>query len=125
MRSSFLVIGCIFAALTVAIGAFGAHALKEILLENGKTETFKTGVLYQMFHSIALLVTGLLYPEAQKNSLLNGAGYLFVSGILLFSGSLYILSISGITILGAVTPFGGLCFIAGWMILIYHLLKSN
>ncbi len=125
MRKKFLIIGCIFATLTVAIGAFGAHALKDILIETGKTETFKIGVLYQMFHSIAILVVGLLFQKDQKNSLLKGAGYLFIAGIFLFSGSLYILSITDILILGAITPFGGVCFIVGWITMIFHLVKID
>ncbi len=108
--------GIIFALLTVAIGAFGAHGLSELLNENGRLETFKTGVLYQLFHSLAILVAGILYDKYDSKKI-GRAAILFSLGIIVFSGSLYALSITNIGIFGAITPIGGLLFIIGWVYL--------
>ncbi|WP_192350606.1 DUF423 domain-containing protein [Algoriphagus sp. Y33] len=100
--------------LAVGIGAFGAHGLKEILAETGRAETFETGVKYHFYHSLAIFLIGILAlikPEWKK---LNTAAILMVVGILIFSGSLYALSLTGISWLGAITPLGGVAFIAGW-----------
>ena len=115
-------IGIISSLLTVVIGAFGADGLKNILLENKTSEIFQTAVRYQMFHSIALIFSGILLNLGLVDSKLPI--YLFLSGILIFSGSLYILSISGIKWLGAITPIGGVLFILGWGLLFISL-KSN
>jgi uncharacterized membrane protein YgdD (TMEM256/DUF423 family) len=117
-----LITGAIFAALSVMIGAFGAHSLAEILQKNQRLDTFDTAVKYQMFHSIGILITGLLIHKFNIN-ILNWSVYLFIAGILIFSGSLYILSITNIKWLGAITPIGGLAFIAGWIIMIFGILK--
>ncbi|WP_167629283.1 DUF423 domain-containing protein [Listeria valentina] len=110
-----LITGGIFAMLCVAIGAFGAHALKDIL--GTSASTFETGVQYQMFHSIGILVCGLLLMK-ENSRLYTAAAVLFSIGIILFSGSLYTLSITKISILGMITPFGGVAFLAGWLCLI-------
>jgi len=113
---NFLVVGGILGLLVVAIGAFGAHGLKDILDEYGKT-IFDKAVLYQILHTIAILIIGILnkmYPELS----LSLAAWCFLLGIIIFSGSLYILSISGMKWLGAITPIGGLFFILGWLIFI-------
>ncbi|MFT6882824.1 MAG: uncharacterized membrane protein YgdD (TMEM256/DUF423 family) [Marinoscillum sp.] len=123
MDNKLLTIGAISAGFTVIFGAFGSHALSNILTENGYTEVFKTGVLYQMFHSLGILITGILSTK-HKKSLTSWSGYLFLSGIILFSGSLYVLSLSGLKFLGAITPLGGICFIAGWILLTIHFIKS-
>ncbi|WP_430534574.1 DUF423 domain-containing protein [Listeria rocourtiae] len=115
-----LIIGAIFAGLAVGIGAFGAHALKEIL--GSYHTTFETGVQYQMFHATAILIVGLLLSKI-NSGLLRTAGYLFGTGIILFSGSLYVLSITKITVLGAVTPLGGVAFITGWICFIIAVAK--
>jgi uncharacterized membrane protein YgdD (TMEM256/DUF423 family) len=97
----------------VALGAFGAHALKN-RLDARQLEAFETGVRYQLVHALALLAAGAgraLWPGSALPQL---AGWLFVAGMLLFSGSLYLLALSGKRRFGAVTPFGGLAFIAGW-----------
>jgi uncharacterized membrane protein YgdD (TMEM256/DUF423 family) len=109
--------GVILAGSGVAIGAFGAHGLREILLQHQRADTFELAVRYQFYHAFGLLVTGLLmntYPS--KN--LRYAALLFVVGVLIFSGSLYVLSLTGKTQLGAITPLGGVCFIAGWTFLL-------
>jgi uncharacterized membrane protein YgdD (TMEM256/DUF423 family) len=115
-RATFIT-GGLLAALAVAIGAFGAHGLKNILVENNRTETFELAVKYQFYHSLALLVTALTMVHFGEKRL-SYASLLFVCGILLFSGSLFILSLTGVTRLGAVTPLGGVAFIAGWIMFI-------
>ena len=106
----------IFAGFAVAIGAFGAHGLRPLLEENARTETFELAVRYQFYHSFALLFCGvLMYHFPSRN--LSRASVCFSAGILIFSGSLYALSLSGIRFLGAITPIGGLFLIAGWLIL--------
>ena len=99
---------CFFA---VALGAFGAHALKETLMANAMTEVWNKAVLYHFVHALALLVLAAL-PAASR-----AAAGLFVAGIVLFSGSLYLLALTNIKWLGAITPLGGLCFLTGWVCL--------
>ena len=113
----FLLLGSISAFLFVAIGAFGAHALKAKLEAGGYVETFNTGVQYHMIHSIAIIGVALLTQHLNSTGLLYGAGWAFVIGIIIFSGSLYALSITGMSILGAITPIGGLAFLTGWVLL--------
>jgi uncharacterized membrane protein YgdD (TMEM256/DUF423 family) len=96
----------------VALGAFGAHALKRTLEANDTTEVWKTAVLYHFIHALALLVLAAL-PTVSRT-----AASLFVAGIVLFSGSLYLLALTNVKLLGAITPLGGLCFLAGWVCLI-------
>ncbi|HET9487894.1 MAG TPA: DUF423 domain-containing protein [Chryseosolibacter sp.] len=112
-----LLTGVLFAGLAVAIGAFGAHALRPLLEQHSRTETFELAVRYQFYHAFAILFSGLLMYQF-PSSHINRAIYCFAGGILLFSGSLYILSLTGIRVLGAVTPFGGVLFIAGWLLLL-------
>lgn len=121
--SSIISIGAIFCALAVILGAFGAHSLKELLLTNDKTEVYKTAVQYHIFHSLALILSGILYKiELIKNP--TWPVILFIAGLFLFSGSLYVLSVSGYSALGIITPFGGLSFIAGWLIIAYKAWKN-
>ncbi|GBL38809.1 MAG: DUF423 domain-containing protein [Nitrospira sp.] len=111
----FLVLGAIFAGLAVAAGAFGAHALKEILDEH-RLQVFDTATRYQMYHAFGLCIVAWAldrYPRQQ----LEQIGWLFVIGILLFSGSLYVVSLAGVRWMGAVTPMGGAAFLAGWLLL--------
>lgn len=98
--------------LGVALGAFGAHALRETLHTNGMTEVWNKAVLYHFLHALALLVLAAL-PQISR-----AAPALFVAGIVLFSGSLYLLALTNIRWLGAITPLGGLCFLAGWCCLL-------
>ena len=113
---NFLMIGAISACLVVIMGAFGAHALNDILDDYGKT-IYNKAVLYHMFHSIALLILGLI-NKVQPEIQLFIVGWSFLFGIILFSGSLYILAITGIKSIGMVTPIGGILFIIGWGFLI-------
>jgi len=110
-----LVLGALGGLLTVALGAFGAHGLKSVL-DPDLLRIFDKGVRYQGLHSLALLATGLLLREAPLASL-RGAAIGFSLGILLFSGSLYLLAFTGARSLGMITPLGGLSFLAGWMLL--------
>lgn len=118
----FIILGAINAFLAVALGAFGAHGL-EGKLEPKYLETWKTGVTYQMFHATGLLIIGVMLGKLPANSLLSWSGWLMFIGIILFSGSLYVLSVTKISILGAVTPFGGLAFLAAWVLLIVAAVK--
>lgn len=99
--------------LAVALGAFGAHSWKGILEANGTLEAWKTAVLYHLTHGIALMALAL-HGTANR-----GASYLLLAGVVLFSGSLYLLALTNIRWLGAITPLGGLCFLAGWAWLIF------
>jgi len=119
----FLLFGAIGGFLTVALGAFGAHALKNIL-SPGLLQTFHTGVDYQGLHSLALLATGLLIRERETASL-RFAGWAFASGILIFSGSLYLLAMTDARWLGAVTPIGGTAFLLGWGALAWGIARSK
>ncbi|MEM7019295.1 MAG: DUF423 domain-containing protein, partial [Pseudomonadota bacterium] len=124
MNKLFILLGAINAFLAVGLGAFGAHGLKERLSED-MLAVYQTAVQYHMFHALGLILIGVISVEAIQAAYLKGAGWLLFVGIILFSGSLYCLSISGIRILGAITPFGGLCFLAGWLVLAWAAFKSR
>ncbi|PPA69701.1 DUF423 domain-containing protein [Jeotgalibacillus proteolyticus] len=113
----FIIIGAINALLSVGLGAFGAHAL-ENRVEPKYLETWNTAVQYQMFHATGILIIGILMGTLPPTGLLSWAGWLMVAGIIFFSGSLYILSLTGVSILGAITPIGGVAFLAAWICLI-------
>ena len=119
-----LITAGILGALSVGIGAFGAHGLEATLAANGRTATFETAVKYQFYHSLALLLLGILMLNFQ-HSCLNYAAYAFITGILVFSGSLYVLSLTNLTWLGAITPLGGLGFMAGWVFLVLGVCKGD
>lgn len=119
----FLAIAAILGGLAVAGGAFASHALQDQLTERA-IAVFNTGIRYQMYHALALLVVALLVGNAkQALPWLNGAGWLFVAGVVLFSGSLYLISLAGLKAFGPVTPIGGVAFIAGWACLAIAALK--
>ena len=118
----FLSLAALSGFLAVAIGAFGAHLIKE-KLELRFYEIYQTGVQYHFYHTIALLAIAVLLKFYPDSRLLTLSGWFFVAGIIIFSGSLYALSLSGITKLGAITPIGGLCFLAGWGLLLYQAIK--
>lgn len=109
-------------ALAVAIGAFGAHGLKAHLIPE-MLQTYKTGVEYHFYHALGLLLVGVLSVSMPSN-LLNWSASLLALGIILFSGSLYLLAITGIKWLGAITPIGGISFIAGWILLFVAVWKK-
>lgn len=105
----------IFGAIAVGIGAFGAHGLKAVLEETGRIETFETAVKYHFYHSLGLFLIGILALVKPEWKWLSFSSICMMIGILIFSGSLYILSLTGITWLGAITPLGGVAFILGWL----------
>ncbi|MDJ1185144.1 DUF423 domain-containing protein [Roseofilum casamattae] len=114
MSQIFLTIGSILAAIAVAAGAFASHALKDQLTERS-LEIFETATKYQMYHALGILIVAFALSASQlPASWLLSCGWSFVIGIALFSGSLYALSLTGIKILGAITPFGGVAFLVGW-----------
>ncbi len=121
MHKGFLIWAALLGALAVALGAFGAHGLKQVVPAE-TVATFETGVRYQFYHVFGLLAIGILY-SSENGRYLKWAGNLFLLGILLFSGSLYLLTalkatdVVGLSGIGIITPFGGLCFIAGWLML--------
>ena len=109
----FLAIGCIAALLAVVFGAFGAHALKPRIAPE-LMPVYKTGVEYQFYHALGLILVGLAAPHLPKSAYLRGAGWAMLAGIVQICGSLYLLALTGAHWLGAVTPLGGAAFIAAW-----------
>lgn len=118
-----LITGCVLAALSVILGAFGAHAFQPTLEAFGRVATYETAVQYHMFHALGILLTGILFKTSPHKQL-KIASFLFVFGTILFSGSLYVLALTNLTFLGAITPLGGLAFIGGWVVLIIYLIKN-
>ena len=116
MSKVFLVAGCVGAALAVILGAFGAHALKARLSADS-LNAFQTGVQYHMAHSLGLVLIGILARGAERGSTIQWAGWVMLAGIVLFSGSLYALSTTGVRALGMITPVGGVLFILSWVLL--------
>ncbi|MCW3116528.1 MAG: hypothetical protein JWM28_610 [Chitinophagaceae bacterium] len=129
MHKRYLLTGALTAAIAVALGAFGAHGLKQIVPPE-TVNTFQTGVQYQMLHALALLAVGII-AERFQDKFIKWSGFCFLLGILLFSGSLYLLTALkatdtiGLNGLGIITPFGGLFFIAGWLFLFAGIRKGN
>ncbi len=121
MNRTFLLIGALAGCIAVGFGAFGAHGL-EGRVSADRLATFETGVRYQMYHALALLALAVAAPIL-RSSLIAAAGWLFTTGIVLFSGSLYVLVLAGIPMMGAVTPLGGVAFIAGWLCLVAAALR--
>ena len=113
MDSTFLLVGSLLGFLGVAAGAFGAHGLRS-RLSTEMLAVFETAVRYQMYHVFALLIVAAAIGRLGDARLLSLAGWFFVAGIFLFSGSLYALALSGVSMLGAITPLGGLAFLIGW-----------
>jgi len=122
MQKIFLSIASVLGVLSVAIGAFGAHGLKEILDKNGRLANFETAVKYQFYHVFAIIVVAFLMDKYSEK-MMTYAGFSFMAGILFFSGSLYILALTNVTKWGAITPIGGVLFIAGWVLMLMGILK--
>jgi len=112
----FIMLGSLNALLAVALGAFGAHGLKSRVTTD-MLAVWQTGVHYQMFHALGLILIGILIQLQPQVGALRLSGYFLLGGILLFSGSLYLMVLSGVRALGAITPIGGLAFIVGWLVL--------
>ena len=127
MNNQWIALGSVFGFLSVAMGAFGAHALSESLSEKALS-IYHTAAQYQMVHSLALVAVGILVaavPSAAQSGWTQWAGWAFTFGIVIFSGSLYALAFTDIKILGAITPVGGLLFLAGWVCLALYGLKAS
>lgn len=123
MERLFVIIGALSGGIGVAAGAFGAHALRA-RLEPRLLEVFETGARYQMYHALAMLAAAWVVTR-YPGSLANASGWLFLAGTVLFSGSLYAMAFTGVRALGAITPIGGVCFIAGWACLALAALRSR
>jgi uncharacterized membrane protein YgdD (TMEM256/DUF423 family) len=123
MQKIILLSASAFGALSVMIGAFGAHALRASLEASNRLDTFETAVKYQFYHTLALLAIGLLMYRL-SDKLLGYAGLSMIGGVLIFSGSLYILCLTGVRWLGAITPIGGLLMIIGWVLLFWTIART-
>ncbi|HET7628651.1 MAG TPA: DUF423 domain-containing protein [Bacillales bacterium] len=118
----FVALGSLMAFLGVVIGAFGAHSLKNIV--TGKwADIYETGVHYHLIHALALILVGIL-ADKFPGTFMQAAGWLLFAGIVLFSGSLYVMSITKISVLGAITPIGGVAFLAGWVFVLVAVLRG-
>lgn len=124
MTHFFLILGSINGFLAVALGAFAAHGLRNTISPE-LLNTFQTGVQYHMYHALALFGVGLLALYYPTQSAVRLSGWLFLIGIVLFSGSLYVLALSGIRWLGAITPLGGVAFLAGWALVAWTLMRTQ
>ncbi len=124
MNTPFVIFAALNGFIAVALGAFAAHGLKNSLTPD-LLSTFQTGVQYHMYHALALFGVGLLALHFPGNTLLRVSGYLFLLGILFFSGSLYTLSLTGVRWLGAITPIGGVLFLAGWATLAWSMYSAR
>lgn len=122
LQKRILLFGGVCGGLAVAIGAFGAHALKDALIANGRLDTFELATRYQFYHALALLILGALVERLDQTKL-NWSSRFFLSGIIVFSGSLYILSLSGNTLWGAITPIGGVFLLIGWLLFVLACFK--
>lgn len=120
---TFIVIGAIAMALGVVLGAFGAHGLKARLTPD-LLAVYQTGVEYHLYHALGLILVGILVVQFPHVSGLKVGGWLLLAGILVFSGSLYVLAITGVRWLGAITPIGGLAFIVGWTWIAWSLARG-
>lgn len=116
MKSTFLLLGALSAFTGVGMGAFGAHGLKTVISPEMLT-VYQTGVTYQMWHALGLIGVALIRQQAPSSKLLHWTGWLMCIGIVLFSGSLYALALLNHTWPGMITPFGGVCFLAAWLLL--------
>ncbi len=124
MNKKFLLLGAACALTGVGMGAFGAHGLKAVLSSEMLT-AYKTGVAYQMWHALGLILIALFSRESFGSRLLNWAGWMMFSGIILFSGSLYLLTILNVRWLGMITPFGGTAFLIAWLLICVYACKND
>jgi uncharacterized membrane protein YgdD (TMEM256/DUF423 family) len=124
MHRTILLVASLSGVLAVALGAFGAHGLKSRLTPE-LMAIYQTGVQYHFYHTFALLVCGVLIYGGMDSFAMRVSAYSFIAGIIIFSGSLYILAITDLRWLGAITPVGGLAFIVGWCALAFGIMRSN
>jgi len=123
MSRKFVLLGVVFAGLSVAAGAFGAHSLKSVISAD-RLVVFETAARYQMYHALALLMVGGMLSHIPERGL-RVAGWCFVAGILLFCGSLYVIAFTGTRWVGAITPLGGAAFLVGWLVLAWNLWQKK
>jgi len=123
MKPVFLLLGALSALIGVGMGAFGAHALKTIISPE-LLAVYQTGVSYQMWHALGLIGIAMIHQQAPDSKLLHWAGWLMFAGILLFSGSLYLLVLLNLNGLGMITPIGGICFLTAWLLLTLFAAKN-
>lgn len=121
---STIITGSVFMALAVAFGAFGAHIVQDMLTPD-RFDVYNTGVEYHFYHALGLLILGVILMNISDNKWLSWCGYCFTAGILIFSGSLYLLTLTDTGWLGAITPIGGVAFIAGWIFLAFGVFKRS
>lgn len=124
MPKTFLILGALNTLLCIALGAFGAHGLKQILAADMLT-VYHTGVQYHFYHAFGIIVIGLLLLHFPQSRLMPVCGWLMLAGIVLFSFSLYALSVTGMRGLGMITPFGGVSFLSAWALLAYAIWKEK
>lgn len=124
MPKTFLILGALNTFLCIALGAFGAHGLKRVLSADMLT-VYHTGVQYHFYHAFGIIIIGLLLLHFPKSRLIPISGWLMMVGIILFSFSLYVLSVTGMRGLGMITPFGGVSFLSAWGLLIYAIWKEK
>jgi uncharacterized membrane protein YgdD (TMEM256/DUF423 family) len=123
----FVPLGAALAFLGIALGAFGAHAIRDAIPPD-RLAVYQTGVQYHQLHAVALILVGLLHdrvPQRGARRIVSVSGWLFVVGIVVFAGSLYALALSSVRALGAITPLGGLCFLAGWALLVFAAARQH
>jgi len=123
MSKYFIFLGSVNAFIAVGLGAFGAHGLKSRITPD-LLDVYQTGVHYHLFHALGLILVGVIAHWLGNSNLVTWSGGLILSGIIIFSGSLYVLSLTGIRTFGAITPVGGVAFLAGWILLAYASLKN-
>jgi len=123
MKEKILITASVLMAIGVLLGAFGAHTLNDLLVKNGKLDTFHTATQYLFYHSLGIFFIGILFNNEKSNNKLKISYFLMLFGIFLFSGSLYVLSITNITMFGAITPIGGVFFVIGWLLLALSIKK--
>ncbi len=115
MQKTFIIAGSIIGLLAVVLGAFGAHSFEASLQASGRLATYETAARYQMYAALALVLVGILADKFQASKWINYAGWCFVIGSIVFSGSLYLICLTGIKTWGAVAPIGGLLLMLGWL----------
>jgi uncharacterized membrane protein YgdD (TMEM256/DUF423 family) len=124
MERTFFMLGSLLGALSVALGAFGAHALRD-RIEPGLLANYQTGVSYMFYHTLALFIVVLALTRWPSAGSATWAGWLFIAGIVVFSGSLFLMAFTGMRWLGAITPIGGVAFIAGWLLLAWTAFQNR
>jgi len=119
-----LMIAGVLTGLAVGLGAFGAHALKALLTQNGRIDTYELATRYHFYHALALLIVGALYSKVHSK-IWRMSAWMFLLGILSFSGSLYVMAIYNTTKVALITPLGGVCFLAGWILFVVAVAKAD